>query len=258
VKPCRKATWDTNTCQWNISRCNDIGCNECEELSGGEDSVVCLTTSNVEDTSCCSNYEAAECTLNGGVWDDTTCACISPIVIDVLGNGFNLTNAQNGVTFDILNTGSPKRISWTSANSDDSWLALDRNNNGRIDNGRELFGSSTPQPFLSDGETKNGFRALSVYDKTANGGNNDNQIDERDAIFSSLKLWRDANHNGVSESNELKTLTESGLKTIELDYRESKKQDDFGNWFRFRAKVTDIQGAQMNRWAWDVYLKVAP
>jgi hypothetical protein len=236
--------------------CLSGGCNECE-LSG-EDSVVCLTTSNLEETSCCSNMEAAECTLNGGVWDDTTCACISPIVIDVLGNGFNLTNAQNGVTFDILNTGSPKRISWTALNSDDSWLALDRNGNGKIDNGRELFGSSTPQPFLSDGETKNGFRALAVYDRTANGGNPDNQIDERDAIFPSLKLWRDTNHNGVSESNELKTLTESGLKTIELDYRESKKQDDFGNWFRFRAKVADVQGAQMNRWAWDVFLKVAP
>jgi hypothetical protein len=227
------------------------GCNQCEltgsYLSG--EASYCPATSNVEETGCCSNYEAAECTLGGGVWDDTTCACISPIVIDVLGNAFNLTDAQNGVLFDILNTGSPKRISWTSANSDDSWLALDRNNNGRIDNGRELFGSSTPQPFLSDGETKNGFRALAVYDKTANGGNNDNQIDERDAIFSSLKLWRDTNHNGVSESNELKTLTESGLKTIELDYRESKKQDEHGNWFRFRAKVTDIQGAQMNRWA---------
>lgn len=237
--------------------CPRGGCNQCE-LTGTEDSVFCLTTNNLEDNSCCSNYEASECTLNGGVWDEFSCTCISPIVIDVLGNGFNLTNAQNGVLFDILNTGSPRQVAWTAFNSDDAWLALDRNENDKIDNGRELFGSSSPQPFLEEGESKNGFRALSVYDKAANGGNGDGQIDSRDAIFSSLRLWRDANHNGVSEQNELKTLAESGLKTIDLDYKESKKQDEHGNWFRYRAKVKDTQDAQLGRWAWDVYLKTAP
>jgi hypothetical protein len=235
--------------------CGTTGCNQCEEFSGLEDSVICLID-NLEDTGCCDNTEASQCSLNGGIWYEPTCTCISPIVVDVLGNGFNLTSAQNGVLFDILNIGSPKQVAWTSADSDDAWLALDRNGNGRIDNGRELFGSSSPQPFLAEGEAKNGFRALAVYDKTANGGNNDNQIDARDAIFSGLKLWRDANHNGVSEQNELKTLGESGLGTIELEYKESKKQDEHGNWFRFRSKVKDAQGAQIGRWAWDVYLKI--
>jgi hypothetical protein len=118
-KPCRRAAWNTDTCQWNISRCNDIGCNGCEELSGAEDSVICLTN-NLEETGCCSNYEAAECITNGGAWDEATCTCISPIVVDVAGNGFNLTNAPNGVSFDILNTGAPKQIAWTVAGSDKS------------------------------------------------------------------------------------------------------------------------------------------
>jgi hypothetical protein len=165
-----------------------------------------------------------------------------------------LTNAGNGVLFDITNDGVKEKLSWTAASSDDAWLALDRNGNGEIDDGRELFGSSTFQPYPAEGETKNGFRALAVYDKSAQGGNNDNQIDSRDAVFNQLKLWRDLNHNGISETNELQNLADSDIRVIELDYRESRRQDEHGNWFRFRAKVRDARGAQVGRWAWDVFL----
>ncbi|MCA1602234.1 MAG: hypothetical protein LC776_11520 [Acidobacteria bacterium] len=206
---------------------------------------------------CCDDAERYYCEIGGGTWDDPNCSCISPIVIDVAGNGFDLTNAGDGVMFDITGDGVPEQISWTSANSDDTWLALDRNGNGTIDDGKELFGSSTLQPYLSQGESKNGFRALAMLDRAEYGGDNDGQIDVRDSLFSYLKLWQDSNHNGVSEAEELQSLSDSEIRVIELRYRESRRKDKNGNWFRYRAKVRDARGAQVGRWAWDVFLQKA-
>ena len=62
------------------------------------------------------------------------------------------------------------------------------------------------------------------------------------------------NHNGVSEPGELHKLKDLGLKLIELDYKTSKKTDEYGNRFRYRAKVKDMHDAQLGRWAWDVFL----
>src|SRR5271165_1560088 len=139
------------------------------------------------------------------------CTCVpgTPIIIDLKGDGFELTSSEEGVQFDFFLTGLVQ-ISWTPPGADEGWLVLPPKD-GRIDNGAEMFGNLTPQPPSDD---PNGFLALALHDQPRNGGNGDGIIDSRDAIFSRLRIWRDSNHNGISEPWELISLQEAGIKSI--------------------------------------------
>lgn len=173
-----------------------------------------------------------------------TCAgappCASPIIVDTTGQGFQLTSAEDGVIFDISGTGHPVQMAWTSHKATNAFLALDRNNNGKIDSGKELFGNFTAQPPCPDGGRAclNGYRALAEFDRPDNGGNGDGIIDKRDAVFSHLLLWIDDNHNGISESSELHTLPELGVYSIDLHYRDDAHFfDEYGNWFHYQSAL---------------------
>ncbi|MBZ5520895.1 MAG: hypothetical protein LAP21_01420, partial [Acidobacteriia bacterium] len=188
-----------------------------------------------------------------------TCGDTSPIILDAEGEGFHLTSAAEGVLFDIRGNGHPIQIAWTAPGSHNAFLALP-GPDGLVHNGKELFGNFTPQPKSA---TPNGFLALAEYDKPEKGGNSDGVIDEHDAVFSKLVLWIDENHDGISQPNELHKLSEFGIHSLSVSYFESRKTDEFGNQFRYKARVNprkehrdsrdEKASGEVGRWAYDVF-----
>jgi hypothetical protein len=160
-----------------------------------------------------------------------------------------LTDLAGGVRFDLNRDGSPEQISWIAPSAaDDAFLVLDRNGNNVIDDGGELFGDASPQP---PGGVPNGFRALAVFDELANGGNGDGHISAADTVFSSLRLWYDWNHDGVSQGSEMRTLASEGVARLSLAYRETSRRDKHGNEFKFQGKAILVNGRNVP--IWDVY-----
>ncbi|HEY6252384.1 MAG TPA: hypothetical protein VI685_20710, partial [Candidatus Angelobacter sp.] len=187
--------------------------------------------------------------------------CTSPIIIDTEGEGFHLTSAATGVTFDVSGTDHPVQMGWTDVRFHNAFLALP-GPDGLVHNGKELFGNFTPQPQSAH---PNGFIALAQYDKPENGGNGDGIIDDKDAVFSQLRLWIDENHDGICQPNELHRLPELGIYSLSLSYVESRRTDQFGNQFRYQGRVNpgtrrdprdEVPTGEPGRWEYDVFFAV--
>ena len=199
-----------------------------------------------------------------GTWDWEDCECVrngSPIIIDLDSDGLSLTGPSEGVAFDLLASGQPVQVGWTTPIANDAFLALDRNGNGQIDDGAELFGDRSLQPDSGRKVGKhgpNGFLALREFDRREAGGNADEQISEQDEIYQRLRLWMDTNHDGVAQAGELSSLPSKGVRSISLRYQRGQRTDEFGNIFRFLSHVAMDQSAlspgPIARQAIDVFL----
>ncbi|HKI02115.1 MAG TPA: hypothetical protein VKK31_09050 [Thermoanaerobaculia bacterium] len=154
-----------------------------------------------------------------------------PILLDLERDGFHLSGPDLPVDFDIDADGSLDSIAWTRSGDDDAFLCLDRNGNGVIDNGAELFGYATR--LLSGNRAKVGYRALAELDERQLGGNRDGKVDAADPLFHSLCAWVDTNRDGISQPIEIHGLAEVGVVSLEYAYRTTRIVDSFGNWFRY-------------------------
>lgn len=169
-----------------------------------------------------------------------------PLMIDLGGEGLQLTSAENGVLFDIANRGKKQKVAWPTEHSRVAFLAFDRNNNGKIDNGSELAGTATLTP--DNSVAANGFEALLSLD-----ANNDLTFDRKDPLFSKALLWVDENHNGLSEPGELSKLSEK-IRAINLNYSVVEKGDPYGSKVFAESSATTVRGEKV--YAADVWLRV--
>jgi len=163
---------------------------------------------------------------------DPEWGCAEPILLNLGHGGYRLTGMEDPVSFDIFGVGprgGKPQIGWTERGAEVAFLSFDRNGNGLIDNGGELFGTGT---LLRSGQhAANGFDALSEYDD-----NRDGQIDSSDQIWQYLLLWTDRNHDGISQPAELTPIGASMVTAIELAHRWTYRQDWSGNYFGYEGR----------------------
>ena len=176
---------------------------------------------------------------------NSSCA---PIVIDTTGHGFVFTDPAKGeyVSFDFQGNGTVSKVSWPKVGSGNAWLVLDRDGDGVIKDGTELFGNFSPHadganpdwPGKKAGEP-NGFQALQWYDHPAQGGDGNLTLDKKDKIWNKLRLWidehcyKDPDHQCQSRPQELHTLESMHIRSISSFYTVDRHSDAVGNDFKY-------------------------
>lgn len=181
----------------------------------------------------------------------------SPIVINT-GKGQDY-KFRGRVAFDLDADGVAELTRWTEPGSDVAFLAIDRNGDGRITSGAELFGNHTLPG------SKNGFQALRAMANIEFGYVS---ADHAGDLFAKLLLWHDVNSNGISDAGEL-TPASTYLEAVGLGYHYSPRQDGAGNeyryegWARFKALDSEsrtsrlVNAASREKRIFDVYLAKA-
>jgi hypothetical protein len=141
-----------------------------------------------------------------------------------------MTAAGSGALFDINADGSMDATSWVRG--DDAFIVMDRNNNGTIDDGSELFGDQNGAP--------SGFAELAKYDS-----NGDGMINSYDPVYKALKVYQDMNANGKIESGELSSLEQKGIDSISLAFHNVNIGDN-GNKIFLKGSYTLSNGDTRN------------
>jgi len=161
--------------------------------------------------------------------------CCSPLVIN-MGNGpWKFSGTSDPVLFDLAGHGATGLTTWTKRDSEIAFLALDRDGDGAITSGRELFGDWTRDP--ADRTESNGFVWLASYDRDGDGF-----VSDDDPIWPSLLLWADRNHDGVSQPTELMRVADSQIAALDTVYTTTDRADKHGNAFRYKSKVHWLDG----------------
>jgi trimeric autotransporter adhesin len=177
----------------------------------------------------------------------------TPLVLDLAGDGISVSTPEDGVVFDLRQSGMPVQTAWPRG--DDALLAMDRDGDGVIGNGGELFGNA----FATEGNRfNNGFEMLAHLDRRDRGGNDDGVIDTRDTAFEKLVLWRDRNRDGISGKDELTSMKNARIVSIGLQYRLTARKDAQGNklalWGTF--EVADAAGQARELPIVDVWFQI--
>jgi Ca2+-binding RTX toxin-like protein len=155
-----------------------------------------------------------------------------PIVLDLDGDGIETVSLASGLNFDHDGNGFAELTGWVAP--DDGLLVFDRSGNGKIDNGSELFGNYS---LVGNGTAQNGFVALGLLDS-----DKDSSITSADKDFQKLRVWRDADSDGVVDAGELMTLSQAGIKSLSTGYTEGSLVDKNGNKHLQIGKYTTTDG----------------
>lgn len=206
------------------------------------DGLLCRYTGGVCSSYCPDQNNNGECDH----MEEQGCppsVCGSPVVIGQNGR-YAFTSVADGVRFDVNEDGVREQTAWTAPGSGVGFLVVDRDNDGLITSGRELFGNKTAP------RVPNGFEMLGTMDLDGN-----DVLDHQDSTWARLALWVDADHDGITDEGELMPISETDIEGISTVYHRTDRKDKDGNLYRYRS-VAWRDGHAVP--TWDVFLRSQP